>query len=245
MRNIRLTVEYDGRDFSGWQVQPDKRTVQGEIEKALFILTGEKIRLIGSGRTDSGVHSRGQVANFKTESKIPEDKFYIALNTKLPEDIRVIKSEEVDINFHSRFDAKSKCYRYSIYNSEIAPSLFRDYFCHVPYKLDIDKMKIEAEKFIGEHDFRSFMASNTDVKDTVRIIYDLKINQDGKKIYIDIAGNGFLYNMVRIMVGTLVDIGRGKINMDLEEIILKKNRSFSGQTVVSKGLSLEWVKYSC
>lgn len=244
MKNIKLTIEYDGTEFSGWQVQPNERTIQEEIEKALYKLTTEKITLIGSGRTDSGVHAKNQVANFKTNSKIPCDKFKYALNTILPEDISIKDSTEIEYKFHSRFDAISKKYRYVIYNSRTRTSLYKDYSYHVPYKLNIDIMKEQLKMLEGEHDFISFMAVNSNVENTVRTIYEANIIVKDEFIIIDLVGNGFLYNMVRIIVGTIIDIGRKKITKNILEILDSKKREFAGQTAPSQGLFLEWVKYS-
>lgn len=244
MKNIKLTIEYDGTNFSGWQVQPKERTIQEEIEKALYILTKERVSLIGSGRTDSGVHAKKQVANFKTNSRIPNDKYKFALNSILPEDISIKDSVEVDIDFHSRFDARSKKYRYVIYNSRTRTGLYRNYSYNVPYKLDIKLMRDSLKKIEGEHDFIGFMSTNSNVKNTVREIYKTDIIVKDDFIIIDIIGNGFLYNMVRIIAGTMIDIGRGKITEDISEILYSKDRKKAGQTAASQGLFLEWVKYS-
>lgn len=244
MRNIKLTIEYDGGAFCGWQRQPDERTVQAEIEDSLRSLTGEAIDIIGSGRTDSGVHSRGQVANFKTRSSIPANRFKYALNSKLPRDISIRESVEVADSFHSRFDATSKSYRYIIYNGETRSSLYRNHTYHVAYKLDYDLMVRESKSFEGEHDFIGFMSSNSGIDSTIRTIYSIDMKRSGELIYIDIEGNGFLYNMVRIIVGTLVDIGRGRITESVSDILESKKRERAGHTAAAEGLYLEWVKYS-
>ncbi len=244
MKNIKLTIEYDGTDYFGWQRQLNKRTIQEEIEDALYVLTKEKINLIASGRTDSGVHAKKQIANFKTNSKIPSDKFAYALNSILPKDISIVESVEADINFHARFDAVSKKYRYIIYNSKTRTGLYNRYSYHVPYKLDIEKMKEFLQLLEGTHDFIGFMSTNSDVKDTVRTIYKIELIKKENMIFIDIEGNGFLYNMVRIIVGTAIDIGRGKITDNIVDILESKDRKKLGQTATSQGLFLEWVKYS-
>ena len=188
MRNIKLTIEYDGKDFNGWQKQPTKLNIQGTIEKAIEEVTGEVIELNGSGRTDAGVHSFGQVANFKTNSKIPIEKFPIAINTKLKKSIRIIKAEEVDERFHSRLSCKRKTYRYIINNNEISSSIYRNLECHIPQKLDIDKMKETSKFFEGEHDFKAFKASGTSSKSSVRTIYKAEvIKKENGRIWIELT----------------------------------------------------------
>ena len=211
MRNIKLIIEYDGKGFNGWQKQPSKLNIQGEIEKAIGEITGEEIDLIASGRTDAGVHSLGQTANFKTNSKIDIEKFAFAINSKLKKSIRIKNAEEVDERFHSRYSVKSKKYRYIINNSIHGSAIFRDMEYHFPIKLDISKMKEAAKFFEGEHDFKAFKASGTSSKSSVRKIYKAEVFQNDDRICIELTGNGFLYNMVRIISGTLLDVGVGKI----------------------------------
>ena len=244
MKNIKLTIEYDGKEFNGWQKQPNKLNIQGEIERAIKEITGEEVDLIGSGRTDAGVHSLGQVANFKTNSNLPIEKFAIALNTKLKQSIRIKKSEEVDERFHSRYNCKQKTYRYIINNGENASAIYRNLEYFVPNKLDIDKMRQAIKYFEGEHDFKGFKASGTSSKSSVREIYKTEIRKEGERIIIELTGNGFLYNMVRIIAGTLVDVGLGKINpIDIPEIILSKDRTKAGKTLPPYGLYLLKVEY--
>ena len=221
MRNIKLTIEYDGKDFNGWQKQPDKLNIQGSIESAIKQITGEEVELNASGRTDAGVHAYGQVANFKTESNLPIEKFPIAINTKLKRSIRIIKAEEVDERFHSRLSCKRKTYRYVINNSEFASAIYRNLETHIPQKLNIEKMKEAIKNFEGEHDFKAFKASGTSSKSSVRTIYKAEIKEmPNNRIYIELTGNGFLYNMVRIIAGTLVDVGIEKIKPnDIPDII--------------------------
>lgn len=245
MRNIKLTIEYDGKDFNGWQKQPDKLNIQGTIERAIEAITGEKIDLNASGRTDAGVHSLGQVANFKTNSKIPIEKIPIAINTKLKKTIRIIKAEEVEERFHSRLSCKRKTYRYVINNSEFSSALYRNLECHIPQKLDIEKMRKAAKYFEGEHDFKAFKASGTSSKSSVRTIYKAEVleREDGR-ILIELTGNGFLYNMVRIISGTLVDVGLGKIKPeDISKIIKEGKRENAGKTLPPYGLFLVKVEY--
>ena len=245
MRNIKLTIEYDGKDFNGWQKQPTKLNIQGTIEQAIKQITGEDVDLNASGRTDAGVHALGQVANFKTNSKIPIEKFAIAINSKLKRSIVIKKAEEVDERFHSRLTCKKKTYRYVINNSEFSSAIYRNLETHIPQKLDIDKMKMAAKYFEGEHDFKAFKASGTSSKSSVRTIYKAEVvKMPNNRIYIELTGNGFLYNMVRIIAGTLVDVGTGKIQPeDIEKIIESKDRRLAGKTLQPKGLYLLNVKY--
>ena len=172
MRNIKLIIEYDGKEYNGWQKQKNKLNIQGEIEKAIETITGEEIELIASGRTDAGVHSLGQTANFKTESTIQIEKIPIAINSQLKKSIRIKSAEEVEENFHSRYNCKRKTYRYTINNSEQGSAIYRNLETHIPQKLDVGKMKQGAKYFEGEHDFKAFKASGTSSKSSVRIIYD-------------------------------------------------------------------------
>lgn len=191
----------------GWQKQPTKLNIQGEIEQAIKEITGEEVALNASGRTDSGVHSLGQVANFKTNSKIEIDKIAIAINSRLKKSIVIKSAEEVPENFHARYNCKGKKYRYIINNSSQGTAIYRDLEYHVPQKLDIEKMQEAAKYFEGEHDFKGFRASGTSSKNSVRTIYKAEVIQNGERIIIELTGNGFMYNMVRIISGTLVDIG--------------------------------------
>lgn len=210
MRNIKLIIEYDGKKFGGWQKQPTKLNIQGEIEQAIKEITGETVELNASGRTDSGVHSLGQTANFKTNSNIEIGKMAIAINSKLKKSIVIKSAEEVDENFHARYSCKGKKYRYIINNSYQGTAIYRDLECHIPQKLDVEKMRNAAKYFEGEHDFKAFKASGTSSKSTVRTIYKAEVKQDGERIIIELTGNGFMYNMVRIISGTLVDVGLRK-----------------------------------
>ena len=245
MRNIKLTIEYDGKDFNGWQKQPDKLNIQGSIENAIKQITGEDVELTASGRTDAGVHAYGQVANFKTESNLPIEKFPIAINTKLKRSIRIIKAEEVDERFHSRLSCKRKTYRYVINNSEFASAIYRNLETHIPQKLNIEKMKEAIKNFEGEHDFKAFKASGTSSKSSVRTIYKAEIKEmPNNRIYIELTGNGFLYNMVRIIAGTLVDVGIEKIKPeDIPNIIKQGKRDLAGKTLPPNGLYLLNVEY--
>ena len=245
MRNIKLTIEYDGKDFNGWQKQPNKLNIQGEIERVIENITGEKVELIASGRTDAGVHAMGQVANFKTNASIPIEKIPIALNTNLKKAILIKSAEEVEERFHSRLNCKRKTYRYVINNSKYGTAIYRNLETHIPMKLDINKMQEAVKYFEGEHDFKAFKASGTSSKSSVRTIYKAEVIDAGnERIYIELTGNGFLYNMVRIISGTLVDVGLGKIQpKDIQEIIQLEKRENAGKTLPPQGLYLLKVEY--
>lgn len=244
MRNIKLVIEYDGKDFNGWQKQPNKLNIQGEIESVIENITKEKIELIASGRTDAGVHAIGQVANFKTNSSINIDKIPIAINSQIKNSIRIKSAEEVDERFHSRYNCKRKTYRYIIDNSKYGSAIFRNYTYHLPIKLDVQEMKNAIKYFEGEHDFKAFKSSGTSSKSSVRTIYEAKIKEENENIIIELTGNGFLYNMVRIISGTLVEVGLGKIKAsDIPEIIEKGDRQKAGKTLPPQGLFLVKVEY--
>lgn len=244
MRNIKLTIEYDGKCYNGWQKQPDKLNIQGEIEKAIYNITKEKVELIGSGRTDTGVHALGQVANFKTNSNIPIEKIPLAINSQLKSSIIIKSAEEVDERFHSRYNAKHKTYRYIINNSKTGTALYRNLQYCFPIKLDVEKMKEASKFFEGEHDFKAFKSSGTSAKNSVRTIYKAVVKEEGENIIIELTGNGFLYNMVRIISGTLLDVGLGKINpSEIPDIINSKDRQRAGKTLPAHGLYLVEVLY--
>ena len=245
MRNIKLTIEYDGKDYNGWQKQPNKVNIQGEIERAIFNILHEEIELIGSGRTDAGVHALGQVANFKTNSNFPIEKLPLAINSQLKNSIVIKEAEEVDERFHSRYNAKHKTYRYIINNSKTGTAIYRNLEYCYPFKIDVEKMKQAAVFFEGEHDFKAFKSSGTSGKNSVRTIYKAEVRQEGEKIIIELTGNGFLYNMVRIISGTLLDVGIGKIEPnEIPKIILEKNRQKAGKTLPAHGLYLVCVLYN-
>ena len=244
MRSIKIIIEYDGKDWGGWQKQPNKLNIQGEIERAIEEITGEKVQLIASGRTDAGVHALAQVANFKIEKDIPVEKIPYALNSKLKKSIRIISAEEVDEKFHSRYTCKRKTYKYIINNSLQGTAIYRNLQYHFPEKLDEEKMNEGIKYLIGEHDFKSFKASGTSSKSSVRIIYNANVKREGEIVTIELTGNGFLYNMVRIIAGTLVDVGIGKIKPeDVKTILEAKDRLKAGKTLPPTGLYLVDVKY--
>lgn len=244
MRNIKLILEYDGTNYLGWQKQKIGTTIQGTLEAAIADLTNEEVEVTGSSRTDAGVHARGFVANFKTNSRIPADKFREAINHKLPDDIVILKSEEVEIEFHARYDAKGKTYSYSILNREVPSAINRNYLYHLKKKLDVEAMKEACKYFIGTYDFAAFKTSGSSVKTTVRTITELYIEEEDNIIKIYVTGDGFLYNMVRIIVGTLIMVGSNKINSnEIKNIIDSKQREKAGICVPATGLVLEKVYY--
>lgn len=244
MRNIKLTVEFDGTNYCGWQVQKNGMSVQQTLQKAVEGIVGHEIKLIGSSRTDAGVHAKGMVANFLTSSTIPVLKFPQAINTGLPRDIVVIKAEEKELEFHSRYCSTGKMYSYTILNRKLPSALLRNYAAHVSADLDILSMEQGAKYFLGTHDFSAFKSSGSNVKDNVRTVKLLNIIKTGDIIRIEIEADGFLYNMVRIIAGTLIDVGIGKIFPDeIESILSKRERSRAGKTAPSCGLCLEYVCY--
>ncbi|MEW8955367.1 tRNA pseudouridine(38-40) synthase TruA [Clostridium sp.] len=245
MRNIKLILEYDGTNYRGWQKQKDGRTVQGQVEKAIREVTKEDdIEVIGCSRTDSGVHSRAYTANFKTNSSIPGEKFLYAINNKLPKDIVVIFSEEVEEDFHSRYDSKGKTYCYTILNRRVPSAIHRNYVYLVKEDLDLDLIIEGSKYFEGTHDFEAFRTLGSSVKTTVRTIHKVSIEKEKDIIKIYVTGDGFLYNMVRIMVGTLIEVGRKKIKPnDIKNIIEKKDRILAGIVVPPMGLELLEVFY--
>lgn len=228
----------------GWQKQPNKLNIQGEIERAIEEITGEKIELVASGRTDAGVHSLGQIANFKTNSNIPIEKIPIAINTKLKRSVRILEAEEVDEKFHSRYNCKRKTYRYIINNSKNGTAIYRNLQYNFAEKLDEKKMNNAIKYFLGEHDFKGFKASGTSSKSSVRIIYSGKVERKEDLVIIELTGNGFLYNMVRIIAGTLLEVGLGKIKPeDIKNIIESEDRQKAGKTLPPQGLYLVNVEY--
>ena len=244
MKRIKLTIAYDGTNYCGWQIQPNGITIEEVINKALQKLTGEPILVIGASRTDSGVHAMGNVAVFDTETSIPPERIAMALNQRLPEDIVIVKSEEVPLDFHPRYCDCSKTYEYHIINTRIPVPTKRltNYF--VSYNLNLDHMREAASYLVGEHDFVSFCNVRTDVENTVRTITALDIIENGNEITIRITGNGFLYNMVRIIVGTLIRVGRGFYTPEkVKEILEAKDRKAAGVTAPAHGLMLMEIKY--
>lgn len=261
-RNIKLTIEYDGTNFHGWQTQtarcspkkqtrrPMQRTIQEEIEKVLKKIFKQNLKVIGSGRTDSGVHALGQVAHFKTTTSMSVKEIQNALNANLPDDIAVLEVEEVPLNFHAQYSAKSKTYRYTILNATARCAQQRNFCLYYPYKLSIRRMRAEAKDLIGRKDFRSFTASDpakrkTGKKEnTVRTIKRLDITRKGDNLFFDIEANGFLYKMVRNIVGTLLEVGQDRLTKgSIKQILSAKDRNAAGNTAKPKGLALIKVRY--
>ena len=244
---ILLTVSYDGTAYCGWQRQENGVTVQQVLEYALSKLYARQITILGASRTDAGVHALGQRAVFSlcnNDFKIPLDKLPCAVNSALPDDIAVSCAEEASEDFHPIYCAKAKTYEYRIYNSVFMNPLVRNYYFQIRHKLDFDAMRQACESFIGEHDFAGFCSVKSKVKTTIRTIHNLSLSRDGDEIIITINGNGFLYNMVRIVVGTLIAVGEGKINQaDIPAIIASKRRKSAGKTAPPHGLSLLSVEY--
>ena len=244
MRNIKLTIQYDGTNYSGWQAQANGRTVQEEIEKAIRKVLSSRVKLKGAGRTDAGVHAIGQVANFKTGSPLKASSIKKALNSLLPRDIAISAAEDVPLSFDSRRDSSSKIYRYTIVNKDCPSPISRHYAAFVPYRLDLAAMKRGATALVGRRDFKSFETAGSYRKDTKRDIKRLILAKRGDFIYVDIEADGFLYNMARSIIGTLIDVGRGKVAASSVRGILRaKSRNLAGPTAPAKGLCLMTVKY--
>lgn len=244
MRRIKLTVAYDGTSYCGWQLQPNGVTIEEVLNKALSALLKEPVMVIGASRTDSGVHAMGNVAVFDTESRIPADKICFALNQRLPDDIRVQASEEVPLSFHPRKANCVKTYEYKILNRKIAMPLERLYshFCY--FDLDLEKMQRAAAFLVGEHDFKSFCTVRTQAEETVRTIYSIDLTKENDLITLRISGSGFLYNMVRIIAGTLVKVGMGIYPPEhMEEILEARDRAAAGPTIPARGLTLVSLEY--
>ena len=241
---IKLTVSYDGTSYCGWQRQSDKPSIQQTIEEAIKQITNESVKICGSGRTDSGVHALGQVCHFDTNSTIPPENFFKALNIVLPNDIKILKSEKVDDNFNACRSAKKKTYSYTFYLGQTILPLLERYATKIDGNVDIDLMKKASKLLVGEHDFKCFCASGNSTLTTVRTLYSVDVLNYDNIIKIKICGNGFLYNMVRIIAGTLLAVGQNRLNIDtIKEMLSTGNRKLGGKTISSKGLCLESVEY--
>lgn len=245
MERIKCIIAYDGTNFSGYQVQPNKRTVQSEFESVLRKMhKGQEVKIVASGRTDAKVHAIGQVIHFDSVFTIRPDRWKHALNTMLPDDVQVILVEIVNSDFHARFDVTAKEYRYKLLTSKEGNVFKRNYSYHYHYPLDLEAMRDAATYLIGTHDFSSFCASRTGVKDKVRTIKQINIEKQSDELVFSFLGNGFLYNMVRILVGTLLDVGRGAMPpSEIENILAKKDRTQAGKTAPGHGLYLWKVFY--
>lgn len=245
MERIKLVVQYNGKNFSGWQVQPKKRTVEGELEKVLEFLLKEKVKTYASGRTDAGVSSYGQVVHFDTDTEINTKKLLVSLNGLLPDDVAVVSCETVPESFDARFSVKRKTYQYRFYISRFSLPLFEEFAFRVNDYVNLDKMQEACKYFVGTHDFESFVSQKSGKTDFVRTIYESKIIKlDDGLFAFEVTGNGFLYNMVRIMFGTILKAGYGKIQPeDIKDILNGKNRSLAGKTMPSKALVMKNVEY--
>lgn len=244
MRRIKLIVAYDGTEYSGWQIQPEAPTIEMYLDKAIHELTGENVHVIGASRTDAGVHAYGNVAVFDTESTIPGDRFTFALNRFLPDSIVIQDSWEVAGDFHPRHCNTRKTYEYRILNTAVPLPQKRNFTWHVAGSIDIEKMREAAAYIVGEHDFKSFCCVKTQAESTVRTIYSLEVLQEGSEIIIRIKGNGFLYNMVRIITGTLIQVGKGRFEPEyVKQMLEAKDRTVAGQTAPPQGLTLVGIEY--
>ncbi|MCR1898634.1 tRNA pseudouridine(38-40) synthase TruA [Irregularibacter muris] len=244
MRNIQIILGYQGSSYHGWQRQKNAITVQQKVEEALKEVTGQQLEIIGASRTDSGVHANGQSANFLTHSKIPVDKIPYAINSKLPRDIRVYQALERPMDFHSRYHSTGKKYTYHVINNAFGSALDFNRAWHVQKALNIEHMIKANQHFIGTHDFAAFRSTGSSVKTSERTIYASKLWQREEKLILEIKGNGFLYNMVRIIMGTLIEVGMGKIShKDIPAIIQSRERDRAGITAPAHGLYLEKVYY--
>ena len=243
-RNIRLTIAFDGSGYHGWQIQKDAPTLQGVICDALARITGERVTLTGSGRTDAGTHARGLVANFFTSSRLPAAQIARALNSILPWDVRIMSARRVPPDFHARRSAVAKVYRYQIYLGPVlAPHLAREYF-HYPYRLDLERMQAAAALFVGERDFASFAKASASYSSTVRQVFQCELKKKGRRLLLTVKGNGFLHHMVRNMAGTLIEVGRGSMSLEeFQDLFSRRDRTLAGFTAPAHGLVLLKVQY--
>lgn len=244
MKRVKLVVAYDGTNYHGWQVQDNGITIEEVLNRTISELVQEDIKVIGASRTDAGVHACGNVAVFDTESRIPGDKFSFALNQRLPDDIRIQESCEVDADFHPRYADTVKTYEYNILNRRFELPSKRLYAAFCYYPMDIERMNQAAAYLVGEHDFKSFCSAGAQVQTTVRTIYAVNVTKEDDMVHITITGNGFLYNMVRIIAGTLMQVGTGLMEPEqVKEILEARDRSKAGLTAVAKGLTLVEIRY--
>lgn len=244
MKRVKLVVAYDGTNYHGWQVQDNGITIEEVLNRTISELVQEDIKVIGASRTDAGVHACGNVAVFDTESRIPGDKFSFALNQRLPDDIRIQESCEVDADFHPRYADTVKTYEYNILNRRFELPSKRLYAAFCYYPMDIERMNRAAAYLVGEHDFKSFCSAGAQVQTTVRTIYAVNVTKEDDMVHIRITGNGFLYNMVRIIAGTLMQVGTGLMEPEqVKEILEARDRSKAGPTAVAKGLTLVEIRY--
>lgn len=244
MKRVKLTVAYDGTNYCGWQVQPNGLTVQEVLNRTISEFLKEEIHTIGASRTDAGVHARGNVAVFDTGVRMPADKMSYALNTRLPDDIRIQKSEEVPLEFHPRFTSTVKTYEYKILNTTFPDPLRRLDSLHWYGQLNLEAMKLASDKLVGTHDFRGFATAKGPEDNTIRTIYKTELWKENDMIHFRITGNGFLYNMVRIIVGTLMEVGKGAFSPEqIDKILETKDREDAGPTARALGLTLLEIRY--
>ena len=245
MRNLLLEISYDGSRYHGWQVQKNAVTVQEVFQDAVEKLFGERLDIKGCSRTDSGVHANSYFVSFKTDKSIENDKVVMALNTYLPKDIAVLSCRDADDDFHPRYSAVSKEYIYKLYNGKIRDPFLNNYAFHYRYPINAEYLNGEAKAFLGTHDFRGFCSSRSDVEDTVRTVKNFEVFREGDTVYFKVEADGFLYNMVRIMVGTLLFVNEGKIKRgELGSVIESGDRSRAGKTAPPQGLYLNKVNYN-
>lgn len=243
-RNIKLVLAFDGTCYHGWQIQKHQKTIQGELREAIRVTTGEPICPVGSGRTDAGTHARGLVAGFATVSAISAPNLVRALNSRLPPDIRILSAREVPADFHARRSARSKVYRYQIYRGTVMPPHLAREFFHYPYPVQMERMEQAAALFVGPHDFASFAAKGGGRKNTVRHIYGCRLKSTGRRLALTVEGNGFLHHMIRNMIGTLLELGRGQMTMPAFEALFdRRDRTQAGFTAPAHGLILLKVRY--
>lgn len=246
VKRIRLTVAYDGTNYCGWQIQNNGITIESELNRCLTELLGEDIKVIGASRTDSGVHALGNIAIFDTHARMPAEKVSYALNQRLPEDIRIQKSEEVAPDWHPRHCDSRKTYEYRIYRGQFPMPVKRLYSYFTYHKLDVEQMREAARYLVGEHDFKSFCQTGAQVETTVRTIYSLELEEQDSDVVIRVCGNGFLYNMVRIIAGTLMDVGQGRRSPEsMKEVLEACDRQKAGPTAPAHGLMLMKYEFPC
>lgn len=251
LRRYKLLIAYDGSAFHGWQKQeppdaPPLRTVQGVLHDAMIRLFKQPINLVGASRTDSGVHARGQVAHFDAQSRVPVERMAMAINSRLPDDIEVLEASEADPNFDAIRQAVTKQYTYTIHNTERRPLGLRHMVYHYWQTLDAERMNAAARRLVGEHDFEGFSAAGHGRESTRRTIHRCEVKRDGGKVVITVEGNGFLWNMVRIIAGTLLEVGRGRFEPQrIDEILATADRQLAGPTLPPNGLCLEWIRHGC
>ncbi|MBW8000537.1 MAG: tRNA pseudouridine(38-40) synthase TruA [Planctomycetes bacterium] len=244
LRKIKLTVCYDGSRYHGWANQPGQETIQGQLTEAIQILTGTEVSITGASRTDAGVHAKGQTVTMEVDSPIPTENFAKAITDRLAEDIAVIDAVEVPGSFDVIGDVKNKLYHYTIYTGKVRPVMEISKVWHLPGELDVDMMDRAAKLLVGKKDFKSFASAADNRENTVRTIFRCDVTGDGDYIYTEVEGDGFLYNMVRNIVGTLVEVGIGRMKVEkIEEILAAKDRTAAGPIAAASGLCLEWIKY--